>query len=62
VWDGAAWEGVRHASSAGGGRHLLIRDHGVDRVDELHGKMKVAPSWFCDLICSPFVFLVECLN
>jgi hypothetical protein len=61
--DDAEWEGVRCAPSAGGGRHLLIRDHGVGRgVDELHGKMKVAPSCFCDLICSPFVLLVECLN
>jgi len=54
------WKGVRRAPSAGGGRHLLIRDHDVGRgVDVLHGKMKVAPSWFCDF---DLFFLVECLN
>ena len=55
-------EGVRHAPSTGGG-DLLIHVDGVGRgVEELHGKMKVAPSWSCDLICSPFCSLLECLN
>jgi hypothetical protein len=54
VWYGTVLEEVRHTPSAGGGGRLLIRDHDARRgVDVLHGKMKVAPSWFCDLICFP---------
>jgi hypothetical protein len=44
----------RRALFAGGGGHLPLRDHDAGRgVDVLHGKMKVAPCWFCDLICFP---------
>ena len=47
-------EGGEARPSAGGGGHLLIRDHDAESgVDVLHGKMKVAPSWFCDLIYFP---------
>ena len=54
MWDGAALEGVRRAPSVGGGGHLLMCDHDAGRgVDVIHIKMKVAPSWFCDLICFP---------